>query len=49
MRSGGSLAIFWESPIAMVLIILAGLLFFWNLYRSLRPTKAPWEKILEEG
>ncbi len=49
MRSGGSLAIFWESPIAMVLIILAALLFFWNLYRSLRPTKAAWEKVLEEG
>jgi putative tricarboxylic transport membrane protein len=49
MRSGGSFSIFWQSPISMILIILSCLLFLWNVYRSLRPRKASWEKALEEG
>jgi putative tricarboxylic transport membrane protein len=49
MRSGGSFSIFWQSPIAMMLIALSCLLFLWNLYRSLRPTKASWERALEES
>lgn len=49
MRSAGSPSIFWESPIALTLIIVSCLLFLWNLYRSLRPKKASWEKALEEG
>ena len=49
MRSGGSFAIFFGSPIAFTLIVLSCLLFIWNIYRSLRPTKASWEKALEEG
>jgi len=40
MRSGGSFDIFWNSPIAMTLIVLSVLLFLWNTYRSLRPGKA---------
>ena len=48
MRSGGSFSIFWESPIALTLITLACLLFLWNVYRSLKPKKASWEKVLEE-
>ncbi len=48
MRSGGSFSIFWESPIALTLIALACLLFLWNVYRSLKPKKASWEKVLEE-
>jgi len=48
MRSGGSFSIFWKSPIALVLILLSFFLIFWNVYRSLRPTKATWEKALEE-
>ncbi len=38
MRSGGSFSIFWESPIAFVSLALSGLLFFWNVFRSFRPT-----------
>jgi putative tricarboxylic transport membrane protein len=49
MRSGGSFSIFWQSTIAMTLILSSCLLFLWNLYRSLRPRKASWEKALEEG
>ncbi len=49
MRSGGSLSIFWESPIALALVLISGLLFVWNLYRALRPAKASWEKVLEEA
>jgi putative tricarboxylic transport membrane protein len=49
MRSGGSFSIFIGSPIAMVLIILSGLLLLWNFYRGLRPSKAEWEKALEEN
>ena len=47
MRSAGSFAIFVQSPIAAVLIILSGLLLIWNVYRTLRPKKE-WEKALEE-
>jgi putative tricarboxylic transport membrane protein len=49
MRSGGSFDIFWNSPIAITLIVLSVLLFLWNIYRSLRPSKTAWEKALEEG
>jgi putative tricarboxylic transport membrane protein len=48
MRSGGSFAIFWQSPIALILIGLSGALLLWNIYRAVRP-KASWEKALEEG
>ena len=48
MRSAGSFLIFFESPIACVLIILSCLLLVWNIYRAVRPQKA-WEKALEEG
>jgi len=48
MRSGGSFSIFWKSPIALVLILLSFFLVVWNVYRSLRPTKATWEKALED-
>ncbi len=48
MRSGGSFAIFFESPIACTLIILSCLLLSWNIYRAIRPKKA-WEMALEEG
>jgi putative tricarboxylic transport membrane protein len=49
MRSGGSFSIFWSSPISLTLIILSGLLFFWNVYRGVRPAKASWEKALEKS
>jgi len=49
MSSGGSLSIFWHTPIAFVLMVLSGLLFFWNILRTLRPSKASWEKALEEA
>ena len=49
MRSGGSFSIFLQSPISSILIGLSGLLFVWNIYRALRPTKAAWEKALEEA
>ena len=48
MRSGGSFSIFFYSPIALTLIVASFLLFCWNIYRSLRPAKADWEKVLEE-
>jgi len=48
MRSAGSFAIFWESPITLTLIGLSGVLLLWNIYRAVRP-KATWEKALEEG
>jgi len=35
MRSAGSFAIFWESPIAVTLIGASGCLLAWNIYRSL--------------
>jgi putative tricarboxylic transport membrane protein len=49
MRSDGSFSIFWESPITMTLIGVSVLLLVWNVYRGIRPTKASWEKALEEG
>ncbi len=49
MRSGGSFAIFFDKPIALVLIISSALLLLWNILRALRPVKASWEKALEEG
>jgi putative tricarboxylic transport membrane protein len=48
-RSAGSFSIFLESPIALVLLGFSFLLLLWNIFRSLRPTKASWEKALEEG
>jgi putative tricarboxylic transport membrane protein len=48
MRSGGSFAIFFESPIACTLIVFSGVLLFWNVYRVLRP-KQEWEVALDEG
>jgi putative tricarboxylic transport membrane protein len=49
MRSGGSIAIFFQSPITMTLISASVLLFCWNIYRALRPVKADWERALEES
>lgn len=49
MRSGGSISIFWGTPIALALILFSGLLFLWNLYRSFRKNKASWESTLEES
>ncbi len=49
MRSGGSFSIFWESPMAMVLILISFFMISWNIYRAMRPEKASWEKALEEG
>ena len=49
MRSDGSFSIFWESSITMMLIAVSLLLLIWNIYRGVRPTKASWEKALEEG
>lgn len=49
MRSDGSFSIFLESPIAFVLIVLSCLLLLWNIFRSLRPSKASWEKALQES
>ncbi len=40
---------FLESPIALMLIVFSFLLLLWNIFRSLRPAKASWEKALEEG
>lgn len=37
MRSGGSFSVFWESPVAFVCLVLSGLLFFWQVFRSFRP------------
>lgn len=48
MRSAGSFSIFFESPIACVLIVLSFALLVWNIYRAVRPKKA-WEMALEEG
>ena len=48
MRSAGSFSIFFKSPISCTLIVLSCLLFFWNIYRAVRPKKE-WEKALEEG
>ncbi|HWU38980.1 MAG TPA: tripartite tricarboxylate transporter permease, partial [Candidatus Acidoferrum sp.] len=49
MRSGGSFSIFWESPIALTLVVVAGLLFIWNIFRSLKVFVTSWMKALEEG
>jgi len=49
MRSGGSFSIFWASPISLALFALSGVLLLWNVYRALRPKRASWEKVLEEG
>jgi putative tricarboxylic transport membrane protein len=49
MSSGGSFSIFWERPIARILIIVSFLLLIWNFYRAIRPTKAAWEQVLEES
>jgi putative tricarboxylic transport membrane protein len=49
MRSAGSFSIFWKSPISMILLTLSCLLFLWNTYRSLRPAKASWKKVLEQA
>ena len=49
MRSGGSFAIFWKSPISLVLLALSGVLLIWNICRALKPKRASWEKALEEG
>jgi putative tricarboxylic transport membrane protein len=49
MGSGGSFSIFWEKPIALTLIVLSCLLFVWNILRSVRSSKASWEKALEES
>jgi len=49
MRSAGSFLIFIGSPISLVLITVSGLLLFWNIFRSLRSTKAAWENALEKG
>jgi len=49
LRSGGSFSIFWESPIALTLIVVAILLFLWNLFRSLKLIMVSWMKPLEEG
>jgi putative tricarboxylic transport membrane protein len=49
MRSGGSFSIFWESPIALTLVAAAGLLFLWNIFRSLKVFVVSWMKALEEG
>jgi putative tricarboxylic transport membrane protein len=49
MRSGGSFSIFWESPIALTLMAFSGLLFLWNVFRSVRPGKASWKKAFEES
>ncbi|MBI5966578.1 MAG: tripartite tricarboxylate transporter permease [Deltaproteobacteria bacterium] len=49
MRSGGSFSIFWESPIALTLIVISGLLLLWNIFRSFRPSKVSWKKALEKA
>jgi putative tricarboxylic transport membrane protein len=49
MRSDGSFSIFWESSITMTLISVSFLLLVWNVYRGIRPTKASWERALEES
>jgi len=49
MRSGGSFSIFWESPIALTLVAVAGLLFLWNLFQGLKGFVVSWMKALEEG
>jgi len=46
MRSGGSFAIFVTSPIALTMLVLSLLLLLWNIWRSMRPEKAAWEKAL---
>ena len=46
MRSGGSFSIFVRSPIALTLLVLSLVLLLWNIWRSLRPEKAAWEKAL---
>jgi len=37
MRSGGSFAIFWGSPMALSFMALAAFLLFWSIWRSLQP------------
>ncbi len=49
MSSNGSFSIFFKSPIAASLIIISFLLFFWNIYRALRPAKTTWEQVLKES
>ena len=49
MRSDGSFSIFWQSPIARLLLISSGVLLLWNIYRAVKPKKASWEKVLEAG
>ncbi len=39
MRSGGSFSIFWGSPISLTFIVFSCLLFFWNVFKSLKPGK----------
>ena len=40
LRSGGSFAIFLQSPISLTLIIASCLLLSWNIYRSVRAKPA---------
>lgn len=40
MRSGGSFSIFWEKPISLTFLLVACVLLFWNILRSLRPRQA---------
>jgi len=39
MRSGGSLSIFWQSPIALAFLVVAALLLGLNLLKNLKPAR----------
>lgn len=37
IRSGGDFSIFWNSPLALTIILFSCFLFLWNVVKSLRP------------
>jgi putative tricarboxylic transport membrane protein len=49
MSSGGSFAIFWQSPIALAFIILSFLIFAWNVFRMIRPKRHLKDEVLEKS
>jgi putative tricarboxylic transport membrane protein len=49
MSSGGSFAIFWQSPIALAFIILSFLIFAWNVFRMIRPKSQLKDEVLKKS
>lgn len=48
MGSRGSFSVFWQSPIALVLVVFSCLILVWNVIRISRSKKQPKEGSIEE-